>query len=156
MLVRVNKLLNEILIFIDLEGQRKDRGKNFSKVILTRYDTKQIQYLIDILAPFAVFTNAIGATVRGATVQYVYQVYNELFDHMEKFSTKLERKRQPWKVAIRRGLTNAKAKLSKYYSGTHHQIGYTYAIATLLSPEQKTTTFEKESWQEADGSYQWV
>jgi len=50
----------------------------------------------------------------GITSHRVFQVYQDIFDHLEMQIAKLERKRVEWKVDIRKGLLNAKLKAAAY------------------------------------------
>jgi hypothetical protein len=116
---------------------------------LTDAEWRQVDYLTELLQPFAKYTAAIGAT-NGPTVHQVLDVYNDLFDHFDEQEAKLVRKRVPWKVSMCTGLSEAKKKLSEYYSQTQGQIGHQYAIASILSPIQLLRTFEGPAWEDGN------
>lgn len=116
---------------------------------------RHVDYLIDILHPFKIFTEAIGRVESGPTVHMVFEVYNQLFSHMEDNIRLLKRKRLPWKIKIRQALDNGYHKLSHYYTKTKDHIGKIYAIATILAPQYKLATFETEDWKDGK-NYPWV
>ena len=116
---------------------------------------RQVDYLIELLQPFAKYTAAISAT-NGRTVHQVMDVYNDLFDHLDEQEAKLARKRLPWKVQMYKGLGEAREKLTEYYSQTQGQIGHQYAIASILSPIQLLQTFEGPAWADSAWVCIWI
>jgi hypothetical protein len=116
----------------------------------------QLDYLLEILGPFRVCTDAIGATETGPTIHHVFAIYNELFDHIDRQFAKLQRKRVPWKVRMRCALQNAAAKLREYYSRTYEDLGYLYACATILAPQYKLKAFEGVNWIAEKDEESWV
>jgi len=59
----------------------------------------------------------------GVTIHRVFQVYQDIFDHLEMPISKLERKRMQWEVDIREGLVKAKLKAASYYGKTESSLG---------------------------------
>ena len=59
-------------------------------------------------------------------IYYVFNIYNRLFDYIEKEIRKLRRKRVSWKVEFREALKAAREKLIDYYSKTQSSVGYLY------------------------------
>jgi hypothetical protein len=148
MLVRLKELKEDIYEFIRCST---DDMRSFQ---LSEEEWHQIDYLIEILYPFALYTDAIGAITSGPTVHNVFAVYNKLFGHIETHIEKLQRKRVTWKVTMRYGLELANSKLRTYYGKTKDSIGYIYGAATALAPQYKLAFFEGEDWE--DGLTNWV
>ena len=123
---------------------------------LTAIEWKHIDYLIEILYPFSKYTRAISKSADFPTVHQAFDVYNELFNHLESQIEALKYKRQPWKVKIRTALQKARSKLDEYYSMTCDHLGNIYAAATILAPEHKLAFFETEQWDDNKGRYYWV
>jgi hypothetical protein len=142
---RMLRRARKLTLYINQTFQDPDTTNNKLEC-LTEAEWRQVDYLIELLQPFAKYTAAIGAT-NGPTVHQVLDVYNDLFDHLDEQEAKLVRKRVPWKVKMRIGLSEAKKKLSEYYSQTQGQIGHQYAIASILSPIQMLRTFEGPAWE---------
>lgn len=116
----------------------------------TEDEWRHIDYLVEILYPFYQYTNAVGKIRNGPSIHNVYATYNKLFDHIEDYITKLEKKRLTWKKQIYTALVKAGEKLKKYYSETNEHMGDIYAIATILSPRWKLSLFEEDGWSEED------
>ena len=129
---------------------------DFRIEFLENEEWSQLDYLLEILGPFRLFTDAIGATETGPTIHNVFAIYNELFDHIDRQFEKLQRKRTPWKVKMRHALQNAAAKLREYYSKTYEDLGYLYACATILAPQYKLKTFEGVNWLADKDEQPWV
>jgi len=67
---------------------------------------------------------------RGVTIHQVFQLYQDIFDHLERQSSKLERKRMQSKVDIREGLVKGKLKAASYYGKTERPRGLLFGIGT--------------------------
>jgi len=80
---------------------------------------------------------------RGVTIHHVFQVYQDIFDHLEMQISKLERKRMQWKVDIREGLLKAKLKAAAYYGKTESPRGLLFGIGTCLNPYSKLNLFRE-------------
>jgi hypothetical protein len=146
MLVRAYRLKKEIQTFCNDE------------IRITCLNTKQwrqVEYLIEILYPFCVYTNAMGRTINGPTIQNVFQVYNKLFDHLDTQIEKLLDKRLEWKKKLRQSLEAGKNQLLLYYGKTKSSLGDIYGIATILAPEHKLGLFDNHEWKD-DDECNWV
>lgn len=119
---------------------------------LSKEEWRQIEYLLCLTQPFFEFTTALCKT-KEVTVHIVFDIYNSLFDHLERSIHQLQRKKVPWKKAILRALEAGKDKLSFYYSKTTQVHGNLYAIGTILAPEYKLQFFSGREW--ADNNYDW-
>ncbi|KAI9840214.1 MAG: hypothetical protein M1837_001842 [Sclerophora amabilis] len=110
-----------------------------------RAHKKHIAYVLELVKPFAKYTNALGKT-NGTTIHNVFPVYDELFNHLDDHITKLERKREVWKQSMVPALQASMNKLAKYYEATYNTNDQIYSIATILNPKHKLTLFEAASW----------
>lgn len=106
---------------------------------------RQVDYLIYLTKPFFDFTLGLSKT-REATSYLVFQIYNSLFEHLEKCKTQLERKRVPWKQQMLISLEASHAKLRNYYSDTDKMRGHIYAVCTMLSPDSRFQFFLSDDW----------
>jgi len=80
---------------------------------------------------------------RGVTIHQVFQVYQDIFDHLEMQISKLQQKRMQWKVDIREGLVKAKLKAASYYGKTEIPRGLLFGIGTCLNPYCKLNLFRE-------------
>ncbi|RPA88687.1 hypothetical protein L873DRAFT_1588859, partial [Choiromyces venosus 120613-1] len=78
---------------------------------------EQVEYILEVLQPRPFWTLWMLKT-RGVTIHRVFQVYQDIFDHLEIQIAKLEQKRMQQKVDIREGLLKAKVKAVAYYGKT--------------------------------------
>jgi hypothetical protein len=116
---------------------------------LNQDEWRQIEYLLWITEPFFKFTTALSKT-KDITVHLIFGIYNKLFDHLEKSTRQLQRKKIPWKKVMLAALSAAKDKLSQYYSQTDHIRGDLFAIGTILAAQHKLQFFNGKDW---DTSY---
>jgi hypothetical protein len=107
---------------------------------------------MELLFPFYLFTTCLSGN-DGPTVHKAYDIYNNLFDHLDTAIDRLSWKRAPWKKQILAGLEDAHQKLRKYYQRTYQAEGYLYAIATILDPTSKLEKFRTGAW--ADDDIDW-
>jgi hypothetical protein len=114
---------------------------------LSKEEWTHIDYLIEIMYPFQKFTNLMGMVESGVTIHFVFDVYNQLFDHIEKQLRKLRPKKIKWKIEMKRALEKGKDKLSEYYARTANEIGHVYGIATILNPDNKLSLFKTKDWE---------
>lgn len=56
----------------------------------------------------------------GLTIHRIFQIYQDIFDHLEIQIEKLKLKRMQWKVDIRQVLLKAKSKAAAYYGKTEN------------------------------------
>jgi len=80
---------------------------------------------------------------RGVTIHRVFQVYQDIFDHLEMQISKLERKLMQCKVDIREGLVKAKLKAASYYGNTESPGSLLFGIGTCLNPYCKLNLFRE-------------
>ena len=139
MLLRIHALR------VDLESFFVEFGAGFLK--LSEVEWSQVEYLIDIIKPFGRFTQMIGST-RRPTIHYVFDIYDQLFNHLDQAIGRLSKKRMSWKVEMLEGLQAAHTLLRKYYSKTQTSLGLLYGKAALLNPRKKDELFLSESWQD--------
>jgi hypothetical protein len=124
--------------------------QNCTHLHLSDEEWGQIDYVISILRPFAIYTQLIGAS-RLPTIHQVFDIYNHLLSHIERAIEKLEKKKQPWKVEIYTALQSANEKLKQYYSATAgSDAGQLYGIAILLDPRKKSLTWQGSDWRGDD------
>lgn len=117
-------------------------------LILNASEWQQIDYVVSVLRPFAVFTQLIGTT-RDPTIHRVFGVYSILIDHLESCEKKLKRKQKEWKVLLLNGLREARTKLFEYYEKTESSdAGKLYGMAILLDPAAKDTFWQAGHWRE--------
>lgn len=154
--VRWNSTFNMLVRIYKLKSEVKDFCREEKKVSdLTIEQWRHVEYLIEILYPFCIHTNAIGRTINGPTIHNVFPSYDMLFDHLEHQIEKLQRKRIPWKIRLRESLEKGRDQLRRYYSKTKDDLGDIYGVATMLAPRYKTSFFDNTYWKE-DGGINWV
>ena len=112
---------------------------------LSQDEWRQIEYLLWITEPFFNFTAALSKT-KDVTVHLIFGIYNKLFNHLEKSTRQLQRKKVPWKKVMLTALGAATDKLSYYYSRTDHIRGDLFAIGTILAPQHKLQFFNGKDW----------
>jgi len=76
----------------------------------------------------------VDVKTRGNTIYHVFQVYQDIFVHLEMQISKLERKRRQWKVDICEGLVKAKLKAAPYNGKTKSLRRLLFGIGTCLNP----------------------
>jgi hypothetical protein len=141
MLRRAKRLRSFITQFYDQFNYSKDFALNDDQ-------WRQIDYLLCLTKPFFDFTLALSKT-REATSHLVFQIYNRLFEHLEKSKTQLQRKRVPWKQQMLTSLEASHAKLREYYKETDKIYGHIYAVCTILSPDSRFQFFLSDDWADA-------
>jgi hypothetical protein len=118
---------------------------------LSSTEWKHIDYLIEILHPFEQYTNWAAKT-NGPTIHLVFEIYNMLFDHIDRQIEKLQRKRLAWKVKMRQALETGRDKLSDYYAKTTGELGKLYSTATILNPQCKLDYFKEDIWEDFEST----
>lgn len=116
-------------------------------LMLNQEEWRQIEYLLWVTQPFFRFTSALSRT-KDVTAHLIFEIYNNLFDHLERSIRQLQRKTAAWKKIMLSALYAAKEKLSKYYGQTDLIYGDLYAIGTILAPENKLHLFSDKDWGE--------
>lgn len=112
---------------------------------LDQEEWRQIDYLLWITQPFFKSTTALSKT-KDITIHIVFEIYNNLFDHLENSIHQLQRKKVPWKRVMLTALNATKHKLSEYYSQTDKIPGDLFAIGTILAPDSKLQFFSGKDW----------
>ena len=112
-------------------------------LVLSPMDWKKLKYLIILLHPFVGCTNLIGNT-RDTTINYMWNIYNALFDHLDMIRDQFCHKsieRTPWISEFIIAVDTSSAKLKEYYSKIGGLVETQYALAFLLNPSQKLSIF---------------
>jgi hypothetical protein len=147
MMMRARKVKDGLLKYIQRHPEDKIP-------MLTQEEWRHLDYLIKLLHPFAVFTEAMSRIEKGPTVHLVFALYNALFEHLEENEKKFTRKRVLWKRTMLDAVRAGYKKLKRYYAKTTKNVGSIYATATILSPKHKLDYFDTTEWR--DDSTDWV
>jgi hypothetical protein len=99
-----------------------------------------IEYLIQLTAPFSAYTQTLGQS-KTTTLYQTFPIYNKLFDHIEACKNRLRSKDLQWKRGLADSLGDAHEKLKKYYGLEHEEVNNLYAMALLLTPQQRNSAF---------------
>jgi hypothetical protein len=121
---------------------------------LNNDEWSQIEYLIDLLKSFCLFTKTLSTT-RTSTIHTIFKVYNRLFEHLEKARVRLTRKRVLWKKSLLVALKITEAKLIKYYSLTQDGLGLLYDKTILLHLTVGDELFQSAEWKVKVGEIPW-
>jgi len=111
-------------------------------LLSTPEEWRQIEYILEVLPPIPFWTLWMSKT-GGVPIHPVFQVYQDIFDHLEMQISMLERKRMQWKVDIREGLVQAKSKAASYGGKTECPRGLLFGIAICLNPYCKLNLFRE-------------
>jgi len=137
--------LNMLERFIPLREFTKDwlqTYAEFTPLWSTPEEWREMEYILEVLQPIRFWTLGISKT-RGVTIYRVFQVYQDIFDHLEMEISTLEWKRMQWKVDIPEGLLKAKLKAASYYGKTESPRGLLFGIGTCLNPYWKLNLFRE-------------
>jgi len=140
---RWNSTLNMLERSVWLQEFTKDwlqTYAEFTPLWSTPEEWRQIEYILEVLQPIRFWTLWMSKT-RGITIHRVFQVYQDIFDHLEMQIFKLEQKRMQWKVDIRESLVKAKLQAASYYGKTESSRGLLFGIGTCLNPYCKLNLF---------------
>lgn len=118
---------------------------NCEEMALNKDEWRQIDYLLCLTKPFYEYTLALSKT-RDVTAHLVFQIYNMLFEHLEKSIKQLQRKRVLWKQQMLSSLEAGRLKLDEYYSQTDYDRDHIYAISTMLAPDNRFQFFLSDDW----------
>jgi hypothetical protein len=121
------------------------RNRSLQYLYPTADEWKQIEYVITILHPFHKYTYLLSYS-QEPTIQHTWQIYNDLFDHLEKTKELLRHKRKLWKKNILHAIEPARLKLDEYYSKTYAPRGKIYNIGNILNPSNKLSTYDRPEW----------
>lgn len=103
---------------------------------------KQVEYIMEVLHPIRYWTLWMSKS-HGITIHRVFEVYQEIFEHLDEQIMKLKNKRMRWKVEIREALEAAHAKAFIYYSGTNKPRGLLLNLGTCLNPYVKLSLYNE-------------
>ena len=112
---------------------------------LDQDEWRQVDYLLCLTQLFFTFTNAVSKT-RDVTVHVIFEIYNCLFEHLERSIRQLQQKKTTWKKLMLAALYAAKDKLSFYYAKTDEVHDDLFALGTNLVPENKLKFFSGKDW----------
>ncbi len=84
------------------------------------------------------------------TIHRVFEVYQNIFDHIDDQREKLSNKRMRWKMDIRFALDKSLDKAKAYYGKTENPRGLLLSLATCLNPYQKLELYKE--WDEEEGN----
>ena len=130
-----------------LEAQM-EKEPTLDRLTITNTDWKKLRYLIILLRPFATFTSLLGST-KDTTINHTWNVYNNLFTHLEELQAQLSRKDvtlNPWIPEFRTAIDAGLEVLKGYYSRTSGPVEEQYALAGMLDPSQKLDIFKSPDW----------
>lgn len=113
---------------------------------LNKDEWRQIKYLLWITKPFFDYTTALSTT-KEVTIHLIFDIYNNLFNYLEKLIQQLQNKKVAWKTTMLHALEAAKAKLSYYYSETDKMHCDIFAIGTIIAPSNKLQFFSTQEWE---------
>jgi len=80
----------------------------------------------------------------GVTLHRLFQVYQDICEHLEMQISWLERKQMQWNVDIRAGLVKGKLKAASYDVKTECPRGRGFCIGTCLNPYCKLNLFREQ------------
>ncbi|KAJ5274116.1 hypothetical protein N7478_009241 [Penicillium angulare] len=123
---------------------------NYLELALDDDQWRQIDYLLCLTKPFFDYTLSLSKT-RDVTSHLVLQIYNLLFEHIERSKIQLQRKRVVWKKQMLISLEASHAKLRDHFKETDHMRGHIYALCTMISPDSRFQFFLSDDWSEAKG-----
>ena len=146
MLIRFRKLLPAIEHYVNVRG--------LHWLALTKSEWDGVSYLINLTQPLALCTSLIGQT-KAPTLCNALNMYNMIFDVLEKAEKRLRRKQVLWKRQMLEAVQAAVAKLRKYYGATCEKFGDFYGLAVLLSPSSKNR-WNKKRWNAEEVEHYWV
>ena len=66
---------------------------------LTSKEWDHVEYLIEIVKSFCVYTKILNTTII-LIIHQIFNIYNSLFDHLDKAKARLRRKRVSWKKKL--------------------------------------------------------
>ena len=113
----------------------------FTPLWSTPEESRQIEYILEVLQPIRFCTLWMSKTC-GVTIHWVFQAYQDIFDHLEMQISQLERKRMQWKVDIREGLVKAKLKAPLTMVKRKVQEVFCSVLALASIPIANSTIFE--------------
>ena len=107
-----------------------------------------MKYLVILLRLFAEYTSLIRNT-RDATINYIWNIYNILFDHLDAIQDQFWHKdlgKTPWILEFITVIDTGIEKLKEYYCLTGDAMEMQYTLAAMLNPSQKLGIFASLEW----------
>ncbi len=101
--------------------------------------------MINLIKLFCVFTKRINQ-FKLFIIHQMFEIYDKLFDHLDRARLKLSRKKISWKRIMLEDLIAANAKFQQYYSKTQDSLNCLYEKTTLLSWNRKDAMFQNSNW----------
>jgi hypothetical protein len=86
----------------------------------------------------------------------MFDIYDKLFDHINRTRAKLTRKKIAWKRTLLQKLIVANTKLRYYYFKTQESLDQLYEKTTLLTFNRKNTIFQKKNWKNLIDDMSWA
>jgi hypothetical protein len=122
---------------------------------LSSIEWSQVEYLIDLIKIFCLFIKMIEQ-IRHFTLHQIFEIYDKLFDHLDRARTKLLLKKLSWKRELLKSLTAADDKLRKHYVRIQDTLSYLYDKIALLSSIKKDTIFQNSNWKVSNDEISWL
>ena len=114
----------------------------FTPLWSTPEEGRQIEYILEGLQLIRLWPLWMSI-IRGVTIHRVFQVYQDIFDHLEMQISRLERKQMQWKIDILECLVKTKLKAVSYDGKTESPRGLLFCIGTCLNPYCKLNLFRE-------------
>ncbi len=121
---------------------------------LTKTKWSQVKYLIELIKLFCAFIKTINQ-FKYSTIHQIFDIYDKLFDHLDRARSKLSRKKVSWKKIMIQELNAANAKLRQYYAKTQKTLNCLYEKTTLLSSNRKNAIFQESNWKVSSDKTFW-
>ena len=114
---------------------------------LTSKEWNHVEYFIEIVKSFCVYTKILSTTII-FIIHQIFNIYNSLFDHLDKTKARLRKKKVSWKKKLIVAIDFVDEKLREYYNKTQKDLEYLYDKAILLCSLIEDSQFIKaKNWQ---------
>ena len=107
-------------------------SKKVKNLKLSAEEWKHVKYIIALLYSFHHYIKALSVS-KSCTVHQAWQIYNDLFQHLEDQLEEAECETK-WKDVLITAINAAKNKFKKYYEETEGIKELLYAVAAVLNP----------------------
>ncbi len=146
MLLRALRLQDFIKSYI---STHENENITFQKLSLNSKEWKYVQYLVELLKSFAIFTDLLERN-HELSINSIYIIYDVLFFHIKDYMIALKRKQRSWKHSLLKVLTQAWIKLFKYYANVSHDRELMYNLENIIDSHQKLDLYNRSTWQDSD------
>ena len=146
MLLRALRLQDFIKSYI---STHENENITFQKLSLNSKEWKHVQYLVELLKSFAIFTDLLERN-HELSINSIYIIYDVLFFHIKDYIIALKRKQRSWKHSLLKVLTQAWIKLFKYYANVSHDRELMYNLENIIDSHQKLDLYNRSTWQDSD------